>query len=65
MPIKRIAGAVLIVAGAILAWRGWEAKQSLGSQLGSMVGSSNMNAMYMLGAGALLVLVGVYLAARP
>ena len=65
MPVKRIVGAVLIVVGVIVAWRGWEAKQSVGSQLGSLVGSSNTNAMIMLAVGVVLVIAGAVLAVRP
>ena len=65
MPVKRILGVVLVVVGVIVAWRGWEAKQSIGSQLGAMMGSSNTNALLMLGGGAVLVVVGALLALRP
>jgi len=65
MPVKRILGVVLVVVGGILAWQGWEAKQSIGSRLGAMMGSSDTNALLMLGVGALLVVVGALLAVRP
>ncbi len=65
MPVKRMLGVVLVVVGGIVAWQGWEAKQSFGSKLGALVGSSNTNALVMLGVGALLVVVGALLAVRP
>ena len=64
MPVQRILGVVLIVAGAILAWQGWQAKQSFGSRLGEMMGSTPTNAWLMLGGGVVLVVAGVALAVR-
>lgn len=63
MGTKRLIGAVLLVAGAVLAWRGWEMHQSLAGRLGDMLGTSNEPWLWM-GAGAVAALVGLALIAR-
>ncbi len=61
----RILGLVMVVAGAILGWLGWEEKQSIGSGLKSaFTGSPSDKAVYMLGAAAVLIVVGLFMAAR-
>jgi uncharacterized membrane protein YidH (DUF202 family) len=64
MGLRRIVGVVLVVVGAVLAWQGWEARQSFGTRLGDLVGSSSSNTWLMLGGGAVLVVVGAMLALR-
>lgn len=55
-----IAGLVMIAAGAIIGWLGWEEKQSIGSGLKSaLTGSPTDKAVWMLGVGAVLVVVGL------
>ena len=61
----RILGLVMVVAGAILGWLGWEEKQSIGSGLKSaFTGSPSDKAVYMLGAAAVLIVGGLFMAAR-
>lgn len=64
MPVNRIIGVVLVIVGAIVAWQGWEKKQAVGSQLSAAFGGTNTTALWMLGIGAVLVIVGVVMAAR-
>ena len=64
MPVRRMIGAVLIATGAIVAWQGWQAKQSFGSRMSELMGSTPTNAWLLLGGGAALVVVGLVLAVR-
>lgn len=64
IPVTRIIGVALIVVGAIVAWQGWQAKQSFGTRLGDALGASSGNAMWLLAGGAVLAVVGVVLAVR-
>jgi uncharacterized protein YjeT (DUF2065 family) len=65
MPAKRIIGIVLIVAGAVLLWQGWEARQSVGSRISqALQGSPSSQALWLLAIGAVLVVVGVVVSAR-
>lgn len=65
MPRNRVIGVVLIAVGAILLWQGWQAKQSFGSRMSeALQGSPSDQAIWMLGAGAVAVVVGVVLAMR-
>ena len=60
-----IAGLVMIVAGGIVGWLGWEEKQSVGSTLTSaFTGSPSDKAIWMLAIAAVLVVVGVVVAGR-
>ena len=58
-------GIVMVVAGAVIGWMGWEESQSVGSSLKrTLMGSHSEKAMWMLGIGAVLVVLGLALAAR-
>ena len=58
--MNRIIGLVLIAAGAVLGWLGWEKKQSLGSKFSeAFSGSPTDEVTWMLGGAAVLVVVGV------
>ena len=60
VPLNRIIGLVLIAAGAIVGWLGWEEKQSLGSKLSeTFAGAPSDKATWMLVIAAVLVVVGV------
>ncbi|MCZ6843452.1 MAG: DUF3185 family protein [SAR324 cluster bacterium] len=60
LPMNRIIGLVLIAAGAIVGWLGWEEKQSLGSKLTeTFSGSPSDKAVWMLIIAGVLIVVGV------
>ncbi len=62
---RTIAGLVMIVAGGIVGWLGWEEKQSIGSGLKSaFTGSPSDKAIWMLAIAAVLIVVGVVVAGR-
>ncbi len=65
LPINRVIGGAMVAAGAIVGWLGWEERQSLGSQLNELVsGSPSDKAIWMMVAGAVLVVSGVVYAMR-
>ncbi len=65
MPINKLLGAALVVVGMVLLWQGWQAKQSLGSRISETLGSGPSDqALWLLGAGAVAVVVGAVLALR-
>ena len=58
--MNRIVGLVLIAAGAVVLWYGWEAYQSLGSSITRMVeGMPSTKSLILFGVGGVLVLVGL------
>ena len=62
---NKILGIVMIVAGGVIGWLGWEEKQSIGSGLKSAFsGSPSDKAIYMLVAAAILIALGLFLVAR-
>ena len=62
--MSRIVGITLIVVGAIVAWQGWQARQSFGTRLSDALGSSSGNGLWMLAGGAVLAVLGAVLALR-
>lgn len=63
---RRLLGLVMIVAGAIIGWLGWEEKQSIGSGLKSAItGSPSDKAVYMLGAAGFLIVGGIFWPRAP
>ncbi|NIP73934.1 MAG: DUF3185 family protein, partial [Gammaproteobacteria bacterium] len=61
----RIIGIVLVVVGVVLLWQGWQARQTVGSQLSEAFGGGTPSeAIWMLAGGAILAVVGAILAAR-
>lgn len=58
-------GMLMIAAGGIVGWLGWEERQSIGSGLKrALTGSSSDKALWMLAVGAILVAVGLVVTAR-
>ncbi len=65
LPRNRLVGLVLIAAGAVVGWMGWEERQTLGSQLNKLVsGSPSDKAMWLMIIGGVLIVVGALLALR-
>lgn len=58
-------GIVMVALGAVIGWMGWQQSQSVGSSLGrALTGSYSNQTLLMFGIGAVLVVVGLGLAAR-
>jgi len=58
--MNRIIGLVIAAAGAVVLWFGWEAYDSVGSQLNRLVdGMPSTKALILFGVGAVLVLIGL------
>lgn len=65
MAVKRIVGLVLFAVGAVLLWQGWQSHQSVGSRImETLQGSPSNHVLRLLGVGAMLLVVGIVLAAR-
>lgn len=65
MQDKKLLGVILIVAGAVLLYFGFNASQSLGDQLTeTLTGRFTEQTMLMIVAGAVAVAAGAYLALR-
>lgn len=65
MAVKRIVGLLLIVAGAILLWQGWETRQSVGSRIvETLRGTPSSDVLWLLGVGTVVAVVGIVLAVR-
>jgi uncharacterized membrane protein YidH (DUF202 family) len=63
--MTRLLGIVLVGAGALLAWMGWQEKQTIRSRLEEVLrGSPSDRVLWMLGIGAVVVLIGLVLAVR-
>ena len=58
--MNRIIGLVLIAAGAVVLWYGWEAYQSVGSSLSRAIeGMPSTKSLILFGVGAVLVVLGL------
>ena len=61
---QRIIGIAVAAAGAVLAWIGWQEKQSLSSGISQLVtGSPSDRALWFLIGGGALLVTGLLLAA--
>lgn len=62
---SHLLGLVLLVAGGIIGSLGWEERQSIGSTVKSAItGSPSDKAVYMFGAGVILIALGLVLIIR-
>ena len=63
--MDRYIGWGMVIVGAILAWYGWQEKQSVGSKLKEAIsGSPTDSALWMLIGGVVLIVAGLGWQAR-
>jgi len=61
MTTKKIIGIILILIGVVLAYYGYDQKNSIGSQLSSAFGQTNTTAIIYMVGGVILAVAGIVL----
>jgi len=62
---SQLLGVVLIIAGGIAGWMGWQEKQSVSSKINQLVHSTPTDkSILLMGAGAVMLVIGLLIVGK-